>query len=603
MMIIRSLLAGGCGLAVIAGHSAVADDDGHRVFFPATQSLLESVETPLPVIAHIAPAVVLDDAASPVSELETWRAKVRSNGFLEEETALLSRASDPSDVEVDRDLAYFYFSQGLMPEALKVIDAVPLDHRSAGLYILQAAAQIKLGRANRALDLLETPHVHNLPASAPWRAIAMTQLGSFTSANREFIAAKDTSVPFEEFAAVFFLAKATTAIELGEMNRARAALGKLRTRQLSQEARAERRLLEARLIAAQGNTSAAEALYDSLSGRTVDQITVAARLEKLQLDVNTGAKTIEAALEDLSALSLLWKGDATDRAMLKYRIELLDAAGRKIEALSARRLMVASFPRSDLAERTANQIRETLPRLLDDSSLLPSEAAMAFYENLDFAPPGHLGDVLIENTADALAQLDLLTEAAELLRHQTFNRLRGVDRARVGTKLAQLHLDLRAPEQALGVLSDTMLTRLPETLVQQRAFIQARALTQIGQQEEALGILASLQSDEVLLLRAEIYVASGELMKAANANQTWLDNQDGALDARANKIAIQTAAFYAVLGDTKNLFALQNSIGEKISDPEAAALLNSMTALDFESVGKDFTAQYQNYFRIPETAG
>ena len=558
----------------------------------------------IPVLAHFTPEVRVDtDLASPVGELEKWRARVSSNGFLAEESALLSRDGEEPNADVSNDLAYFYFSQGLMPEALKIIEAVPADHRSLGLTVLQAAAHLKLGRPRRAFDVLNEDSIKSVTALAPWRAIALTHIGAFKSAGQEFNHAETVTVPFEDFAAIFFLTEAQTQYELGDERSAHLALDKLRTRQLTPEARAERRLLEARLIASTGRTNTAAPLTQNLSERPVDRITIEAKLDILRRNVTAGRLSADQALDRLSAMALTWKGDASDRSMLQYRIELLDATGRKIEALGVRREIVMRFPRSDLAKLTAEQIRQVLPSLMDDPSILPSAAATAFYENLDFAPPGYLGDVLIENTADTLIELDLLAESAELLRHQTFERLRGVDRARVGAKLAQVYLALGAPDDALATLMETRLTRIPDALAYQRDIVEAKALFNRGQADDALETLAGKEEGEGLLLRATIHADKGDLEKAAALNVAWLNAREGFYTALENQVVIRTAAFYATLGDDQSLATLKDTLMDKVTEPSTAELFRSITTTDFEQAGADYAAHYRAFFTRNEASG
>ena len=64
-------------------------------------------------------------------------------------------------------------------------------------------------------------------------------------------------------------------------------------------------------------------------------------------------------------------------------------------------------------------------------------------------PAGVEGDEVIQRLADRLVALDLLGRAAELPDHQLKYRLRGVEMARVGTRLAVLHLMNGTPEGAI----------------------------------------------------------------------------------------------------------------------------------------------------------
>ena len=81
---------------------------------------------------------------------------------------------------------------------------------------------------------------------------------------------------------------------------------------------------------------------------------------------------------------------------------------------------------------------------------------------------------MVRKLARRLVDVDLLDQAAELLKYQADNRLDGVARAQVDTDLALIQVMNRQPEAALDALNASRTTLLPGGLQSQRRVIEAR---------------------------------------------------------------------------------------------------------------------------------
>jgi len=128
-------------------------------------------------------------------------------------------------------------------------------------------------------------------------------------------------------------------------------------------------------------------------------------------------------------------------------------------------------------------------------------------------PSGEAGDEIIRKLADRLVAVDLLDRAGELLNDQVRNRLKGRDQARVGARLALVRLLDRKPELAVAALD------IPPTpaaagaaanaeadadLQRQRQQLRARALVELGRNDQALAALAGDTSRDADRLRADV---------------------------------------------------------------------------------------------------
>jgi hypothetical protein len=136
--------------------------------------------------------------------------------------------------------------------------------------------------------------------------------------------------------------------------------------------------------------------------------------------------------------------------------------------------------------------------------LQPIQALALFYDFKELTPIGADGDLIVRKLARRLVDVDLLSQAAELLKYQADNRLDGVPRAEVATDLAVIDIMNRQPEAALDALNASRSTLLPNALSAQRRQVEARAWLGLGQYDHALEILQSDKSADGDAVRAEV---------------------------------------------------------------------------------------------------
>ena len=98
-------------------------------------------------------------------------------------------------------------------------------------------------------------------------------------------------------------------------------------------------------------------------------------------------------------------------------------------------------------------------------------------------------------------------------------RLQGLERAKVGAKLALIRLLDRDPKKALQALDMTAFPRLPEQLDDDRRRIEARAMFETGKVDKAIELLAGDVSRNADLLRADIQWKSEHWGEAAKVLQ------------------------------------------------------------------------------------
>src|SRR6185436_3821085 len=148
-------------------------------------------------------------------------------------------------------------------------------------------------------------------------------------------------------------------------------------------------------------------------------------------------------------------------------------------------------PRVDEAANKMRAIFEELYLNAGADKLSPVTSIALFDEFRSLLPPGENGDEMIRKLADRLVSVDLLDRAALLLERQVQFRVTGVDRARIGARLALVYLLDRQPQKAIDVLHDTQTPEAGRDLNAQRRRLEARGLTDLNKIGEAMLLLGT----------------------------------------------------------------------------------------------------------------
>ncbi|HEX7006692.1 MAG TPA: tetratricopeptide repeat protein, partial [Alphaproteobacteria bacterium] len=219
-------------------------------------------------------------------------------------------------------------------------------------------------------------------------------------------------------------------------------------------------------------------------------------------------------------------------------------------------------------------------------------ALALFDEYKDLAPDGPEGDAMIGALADRLVAVDLLDRADALLDHQVKRRLRGVDKARVGARLALIRLLDREPKAAIAALAASQVAGIPSELNAERNRLKARALADLGKPLDALAMLEGDTSEKADLLRLDIqwraqnWAAAAEVL-ARLAKSVPLD---GALTVAQSRMVLSWAVALALAGDKQGLAALRRRFDAAMSrGPYGAAyriIANEVErgAADYDSI-------------------
>ncbi len=571
---------------------------------PAHLATLQAEPAALAETEIISAPVGEDFDFAPIFLFETFRARARTEGFATLEQNLLGAlANEPVRYDAARNLIYFYMAHGLHAEALSIIRQENQSRQFAELTLLEGVANFNMGRWVDAVDALNHKSLENNDAATAWRGAAHANLGAFEKAAKDLFNDVALPVPYESHAADYFIARAETGLDQGVLAETRAALAGLRSRSLNARQRAERRLIEARLLAASGREGQVQNDFQQLAVSAPAPVAQRAFLEAIRHQVATGALRPHAAGSKIDVLMLTWSGGTVERDALFIRGQLFDQEGNIADAFRARRRLTERHPQADTSRKAQKLMSVALTSLFSEPSLSPITAAQIFYENIDLAPPGKEGDALIRDVVDELIALDLTSEAAELLRHQVFERLRGPFRAAAAADLAALYLDNDQPSDALYALQSTRLTRLPATVQDKRRWLKARALVATNKAEQAVSLLAEDDSPQALQILGDLHWSNAQWEKAGHAYAKAIAPVAGEtmLDKRQTSIAVRAAASYSLAGDETALSTFVGDIGSKLTDTAAKALLGALSTNDFSEDPSAFLTSYDDYFRPFDT--
>ncbi len=495
-----------------------------------------------------------------------------ARGFESLERELIAAASSGEASSIV-SLAEFYMAHDLWVEALAALKRLGAD-AAARAAPLAAECDYRLGRHHLVVARLEsTEEIESI------EAMALVRLGAFDAASAAF--GKSPLPPATRLSNEFYLAKAEALAGSGDAAGAAAAL---RLGSQSKDS-FRRKYLLGRIYLARGDALRGAAALRSAEAEDNSEWTMRARLA-----IAVRARDL-AAIDDLG---LEWRGGAFEREMQLALGELRLKGKDYDRGFAALRSVADRFPRSDDAKKAGDAIAAALPALLAaESDLDPKEAARLFFEYVEFAPAGRDGDLLIQAAAKKLEALGLYAQAARLIDHQVFKRLRGADRARVAADLADLYLLAKNPAESLRAIRSTRIAGMAPDVVQRRRRTEATALAGTGQTEAALALLSQALTAMELRLRADINWAQRNWAAAAGDYASFVSGRPS-LDSQEDRTAVvRAAAAFLLAGDRAGYRAFTKEASLRLEGTAEADLIRTLGDVDRER----FLANFMNSYR------
>lgn len=520
------------------------------------------------------------DSQYPHAELDAWK-KQGDDPASAARVLLRASADTPGGMSQQRmALARYYAASDLGAEALGVLRLIVAQDATSdatpALRTVRAIANLQMRRYAEAIEDLSLGAFARDPHAAFWRGLAFAGQGKMAEARTNLLAAgKFFGAYPAPWQARARLALAGASLALGDAKEAERAVAVMPP-ELPNDLRAGYLLARGRVQEALAKSDAALSLYAEAMGAGHPETAVRAELQALTLKAREKKIPPEQATDQFERLRYKWRGDqielATLRALGKSYVEM----GRVREGLDAMQTAVRNFPNAEETRDIHLDMQKAFAGIFlnGKADALPAVQALAlFYDFKQLTPPGLEGDEIIRNLTERLVEVDLLPQAAQLLQHQVDNRLDGVARAQVATRLAVIYLLDRKPEKALNAIRTSRQARLPDPMIAERRLLEARALTDLNLTDDAIETLADDQSAAAGRLRADIYWAGQRWAEAgrtseALAGERW--NTPAPLADAERHDVLRAAVAYVLANDRQGIERLRVRFGPKMADSKDA---------------------------------
>ncbi|MGH6945972.1 MAG: hypothetical protein ACREDZ_01475, partial [Kiloniellales bacterium] len=480
-------------------------------------------------------------------------------------------------------LARFLFAHGLAAETLGTVRLVSADDprmaEDPELRLIAGASQVLLEDYAEAREALASPALAADPDAALWQA-ALAAAGQSWSAAAAGFAGKDALIadypPSVRNELRLLAAEARLAI--ADSGTASQLLDAVRADRPNSVAQARIAFLEGKRLLLDGDVAAASAIWRDLAYGRPGPSSARARLALVEQGLADATMTPEQAIAELEHLRFAWRGDAFEFALLQRLGELYLQIGEPRAGLRTLREAASNFPESARSEAVAARMSEVFRDLFlgEPADGVPALRALAIYEEFkELTPVGTEGDRVIANLADRLVAVDLLNRAGKLLESQLRHRLTGIDKARVGARLAVIRLLDRDPAAALEALAISDAKGLEVPLLRERRHLEAQALSSLGRDTAALALVAGETDEQGLRLKAEILRKAGKWSDAAKALMAVAPSSPP-VDRGLTHLESQTLTDLAVAltlgGERAALKKLDERFGAAMAEtPQAAA--------------------------------
>jgi tetratricopeptide (TPR) repeat protein len=540
--------------------------------------------------------------------------KTGEGGFLRRYESLVSAAAAEggnknreAPVQARMALARFLVGEELAYEAIGVLNDLAREHPEMldepEFRGLRGISKVLARRYAEADADFSSPALADDPSTALWRSYVNVQLAHWADARTQFSRGVQAYGLFSPvWKARFARGDAQAALAQGDFAGAESRLKLALAETTPPREQLATRLVQARLIELQGSKDRALRIYAAITRATEDSLSAPALLRATQIRLELGQLTPVQAAGVFDGLRYRWRGDATELETIRALGQLYLSQGRYREALEAFRTAGVRLPDLPEAQQLQADLNAAFRGLFLDGladGLEPVQALALFYDFKELTPIGADGDLMVRKLVRRLIDVDLLPQAAELLKYQVDNRLDGVPKAQVATDLATIYLMDRKPEAALQAINASRTTVLPNALNAERRVVEARAWTALGRYDSALEIIERDTGKDAQELRAEVvwkqknWAAAGPLFEKALGDR-W--KTPTALTSDEEGKLLRAGVAYSLAGDQPALDRLQKQYGgfyEKANNPDALRIALSglpdgrLSAADFSRVSAD----------------
>jgi hypothetical protein len=568
-------------------------DDGQAVIVTAEDGLNISPEgARLLASATGVRAQTGDGREGLIFELDDWRRGGLDN-YNKTIRALRAKVAESGDEHRNKarlELAQYYLANGLGPEADAVISAMehddPLIAQRLQFRALKAAVKFLNREYEEAERLLDDERLRKIPEMQLWRAVTLAARGRPNEGARDLL----ESVHILDYYPPELLSRLVPiateqALIVGNPEAGMDMIEKmLVTPGLSESKIMDIQYLKGIFEEEAGELEQAVATWDQVAEGENRKARAHAIFDRTELLMRLERLTVEDAIEQLQKLRFAWRGDAFEMALLK-RIGELQIQNKDFrEGLNTLRQVAIFFPNMPVATEATDMMHKTFENLYlgDEINNISAIKAVALYDEFrELTPAGEKGDELIRRLADRMVSVELFERAEELLEHQVNFRLAGIEKARVGARLALVYLLDSKPEETIRTIDETEEPGISEELATQRRHLRARALLDTDRGGEAIASLEGDNSRNAELLRIDHYRNTRDFMSAAETFQRLVGDEpfdeNGISDERG-RYMLNWAVNLAMAGQERTLNMLKRRYGEVMAQSPYAEAFSLITS-------------------------
>jgi tetratricopeptide (TPR) repeat protein len=520
------------------------------------------------------------------------------------------------------NVARHMFANGYAAESLgvvrSIVDADSSAADSAPLRALRGAANLMIGRVSEAIEDLSHPVINNEASVMPFKAAALTQVGdpTFQAPALRDAAALIKTMP-KVYRNRFGIMAGEAMIAGADDASAKALISQLEGDSPNALDGAGINYLKGRLAESTKNIDEAVKSWQAAEASTSRLYRAKSAILRSELQFKNEKITRPQLIEELERLRFAWRGDEFEYNLLKKLGNLYFEDNDYGNGLRILRGTIIGFRgQKDIDKVTLSMIDAfTKLYLEDEASKISPITAIALYDEFrELTPAGERGDKMIRKVAEILASVDLLERATEILQQQIQFRVTGMEKVRVGTRLAQMHLLNRQPDKALAAIKSTTIPGIDDELAAQRFHLEAQALADMDRIDEAIKLLDSVPTRDNQLLKAEIWWKKKNWAEVAAVFENLIakPKKGDELTDQDSRFVLNWASALILAGDDKGLAKLRRGFGQTMEkgpyrdaytlltrEPGEEAINNMIVAGKIKEVEKfqNFMASFRDRLR------
>ncbi|TNE66482.1 MAG: hypothetical protein EP335_03385 [Alphaproteobacteria bacterium] len=490
--------------------------------------------------------------------------------------------------EVRWKLAKYYLAFGRAAECLGVLERMlsedPLLSQNSDYLAVRGVANFKQGRLEQAAKDLAAKELEAEQDAELWRALVAEALGHNEQALEHYRRGKDVMGTYDDTdRAEIQLAVVRSAIETGDIELAQRELELLNGLDLSEAQLNESIYQAARIAERQGQMAEALVQYDDLANAPQRWIAARSRYSRIKFGLKNGDLQPIDAIDQLERLRYAWRGDRFEVQLIDDLAGLYFQTKQFEQGLELLRQAISYFPEQAAERKMTLRMGQVFRDLFlgsEADKMTPIAAISLFYKFRELTPLGTDGDLMIRRLAERLVSVDLLDRAAELYEYQVRVRTEGAARAQIAATLAKIYILNLEPDKAIEILRATREPRLPEDIDNNRRWVEARALTELGRYEEAEVLLEDDRTQDADTLRADIFWGAKNWSKLAPVvrrllGDGWRRNESLTSLQRLNLIRLTIALTF--LEDRSGLIEMRRRYGAQMRGGDFANAFDLLT--------------------------